>query len=221
MKIYIGPYKNWFGPYQLAEKILFWKDKNSDEVMNLGSWLAHGHAYEDLRIDPSDNIMDVLLERKEKQTWLYKIMLWFDRKKTRTSYIKIDRYDTWSMDLTLAMIILPMLKQLKDTKHGSPIVDLEDVPEHLRCDTYNDYDEQLCFDFYHEYEVKEGDRDIHARWDWVLDEMIWAFEQLDDEDSKVFYKKDGKWDSKSYEEHCNRMQKALTLFGKYFRSLWD
>jgi hypothetical protein len=28
-------------------------------------------------------------------------------------YVKIDRYDTWSMDHTLADIILPMLKQLQ------------------------------------------------------------------------------------------------------------
>jgi hypothetical protein len=87
------------------------------------------------------------------------------------------------MDTTLAPIILPMLKQLREDKHGSGVVDLEDVPEHLRCNTTEDYDEQKCFDFYHEHEVKEGDRDIHARWDWVLDEMIWAFEQICDDDN--------------------------------------
>ena len=41
MKVHIGPYKNWFGPYQLAEKLLFWMDKDKDDkVHDFGSWLA-------------------------------------------------------------------------------------------------------------------------------------------------------------------------------------
>jgi len=46
--------------------------------------------------------------------------------------VRIDKYDTWSMDITLAHIIVPMLKQLKETKHGAPDVSDEDVPQHLR-----------------------------------------------------------------------------------------
>ena len=46
--------------------------------------------------------------------------------------IRIDRQDTWNMAETLADIILPMLKQLKETKHGAPFVDDEDVPEELK-----------------------------------------------------------------------------------------
>lgn len=34
--------------------------------------------------------------------------------------VQIDPWDTWSMDHTLAVIILPMLVQLKATKHGYP-----------------------------------------------------------------------------------------------------
>jgi hypothetical protein len=56
--------------------------------------------------------------------------LWFDRR-TQTVKVRIDRWDTWSMDHTLAPIILPMLVQLKETKHGAPIVDDEDVPKQL------------------------------------------------------------------------------------------
>ena len=36
--------------------------------------------------------------------------------------IKIHKYDTWSMDDTLAPIILPMLVQLRATTHGFPSV---------------------------------------------------------------------------------------------------
>lgn len=79
--------------------------------------------------------------------------------------IKIHRYDTWSMDCTLSPIILPMLKQLKETKHGAPYVDLEDVPEDLRPeDGWN--------------ELEDGTDDKHfERWDWVLDQMIFSFEK--------------------------------------------
>ncbi len=31
MKIYIGPYKNWVGPYQIAEALCFWAKNVEDE----------------------------------------------------------------------------------------------------------------------------------------------------------------------------------------------
>lgn len=81
--------------------------------------------------------------------------------------IHIDNYDTWSMDHTLAMIILPMLRQLKETKHGAPGVDDSDVPDELKSTSAppkeNDWD---------------TDDNHFKRWDWALDEMIWAFEQI-------------------------------------------
>ena len=43
------------------------------------------------------------------------------------------------MDRTLAHIIIPMLKQLKETKHGSAMVDDEDLPPHMQHgDPYGD-----------------------------------------------------------------------------------
>ena len=45
--------------------------------------------------------------------------LWFDRRE-RTVKVRIDKWDTWSMDSTLAHVVLPMLKQLKSTQHGHP-----------------------------------------------------------------------------------------------------
>ena len=49
--------------------------------------------------------------------WLYD---WFGYSPKQRTSIKIHNYDTWSMDDTLALIILPMLVQLKETKHGYP-----------------------------------------------------------------------------------------------------
>lgn len=248
MKVRIGPYRDWFGPYQLAEKILFWKNKYDDEqVHKLGAWLAGESDRED---------DDRMFRRNEKKSFLYKFLHWVDSKKKRKVKIHIDKYDTWNMDRTLALIILPMLKQLNETKHGSQVVDLEDVPEHLRCSTTEDYDSQLTFDFYNEEKFKDGDRDIHARWDWVLDEMIWAFEQhqpdVDWEQQYYSGEADFRWkktdktypnpetgkeegtyqmmegpdhtqkvDWEGLRKHQERIANGFRLFGKYYQGLWD
>jgi len=131
-------------------------------------------------------------------------------KKPKINYVKIDPQDTWSMDNTLALIILPMLKQLKNTKHSSGMVDDKDVPKHLRSTAAPPKK--------NEWDV---DDNVHKRWDYVLDEMIWAFEQLQDFDhDRIFFEGD-EFDRKGYEAHNKRIQNATILFGKYYRSLWD
>ena len=42
-------------------------------------------------------------------------------RKNRATRVEIEPHDTWSMDCTLALIIHPMLVQLKATKHGYPV----------------------------------------------------------------------------------------------------
>ena len=138
--------------------------------------------------------------------WLYK---WFGYSPKQKTRIKIHNYDTWSMDHTLANIVLPMLRQLKETKHGSPFVDDEDVPVALRSTNAppkeNDYD---------------TDGNHHKRWDWVLDEMIWAFEQKCRDDWMEDYHYN-KWDQEGAKAHQDRMSNGFRLFGKYYENLWD
>ena len=204
MKIYINKYRNhWLSPYTILEKVCFW-EKDRDVIYNL-----------------KDN------PKNKYQKWVDRLepvcvglQKFLDIVHPKIDYVKIDYWDTWNMDSTLAPIILPMLKQLKEHKHGSGIVDLEDVPEYLRCDSTEEWDDQKCFDFYREHEVKEGDRDIHARWDWVLDEMIWAFEQLCDYDNDAQFYKNG-FDVEGYQKHHDRINNGTRLFGKYYRGLWD
>ena len=146
--------------------------------------------------------------------------------------VHIDEYDTWSMDHTLSYIIAPMLKQLKATTHGAPYVDDEDVPEHLRSTAAKPKKDENDTDEFH-----------FDRWDWVLDEMIWAFEQHDNGDSKFFDHTESEKYREQYgdsdEFHFNEMIKlikvdrdgldawhsrknnAFKLFGKYYQSLWD
>jgi hypothetical protein len=253
MKVSIGPYKNWFGPYQLAELLCFWVKKVPDEygierhpewVHAFGEWLAHGSVRE------KTNATFKFCEERDT-TALYRFLLWVDSKRKRKIKVRIDRFDTWSMDDTLAHIILPMLKQLHDTKHGYPHVEEIDVPERLRIydpsDDYN-YDQQQLFEYNptnpEHISVKSD------QWDWVLGEMIYAFEHLVDRSWEDKYSS-GNWDMESVpcdwdeqgkprlykmqeganhthktdteglQSHWKRIDNGLHLFGKYYRNLWD
>ena len=190
MRIKIGPYENWFGPYQLAEKICFWAKETvvdeygikskPDYVHNFGEWLAHGS------VEPEAQVGEIRSwDRERHDTMLSKFLTWVHSKKQRKIQIHIDRWDTWSMDHTLAPIILPMLKQLKETKHGAPMVDMKDVPKELRA-TKKQVDEAM--------ENGDVDPKHFERWDWVMDEMIHAFEQKNKDDWMAPYYEYNKWD---------------------------
>ena len=235
MKVKIGKYKNWIGPYQIAEVIFFFIPKVKDEygllrtrdfVHKFGEWLAHGS------IEPETKIWRVTSERPK--TWLYKLCNLIDHKRKQTIKVQIDPWDTWSMDRTLAHIILPMLKQLKEKKHGAPFTDDEDVPEELRS--------TACAPKENEWDTDENH---FKRWDWIMDEMIWAFEQkLDDdwesqyrtgEHDSYFERIDGtdysemkngpnhtyKCDYEGMKKHEDRMKNGFRLFGKYYNGLWS
>jgi hypothetical protein len=194
MKVNIGTYKKWIGPYQIADAIFFVRRRyrfnddtqalpwNYRKAEKLGDWLS--------------------------ETWFNNFCLWLDSKRKRKIKIKIHRYDTWSMDHTLALIIHPMLLQIKEKKQGSPSVDDEDVPENIR--STNAAQKKSEYD---------TDEFFHARWAWVLDEMIFAFEHKMDEDwADPFYERK---DYDGMKEIDNRIQNGLRLFGKYYSALWD
>ena len=168
-------------------------------------------------------------------------------KSDRRVSIDIDGYDTWNLDHTLAMIILPCLIQLKATKHGVPSNFVSDVGG-------EDYSDQDSFDFYKESHDEAFDQKC-KEWDEVLDKMIWSFQQLalEDYDDQYhhgkadydFVKTDkqfpnpisGKledtfqmvdknpgahwYDHVGHMLHEDRIQEGIELFGKYYRSLWD
>lgn len=129
----------------------------------------------------------------------------------RKEEVHLHDYDTWNMDHTLALIALPMLKQLKATKHGVPYMDYEDMPEHLMY-TPRQYDPRAVGDLFNNWDDfdDEFQRQVEV-WDWIMDEMIWSMEQVLE-------------DSIEHEldtEHHDRVSNGLKLFGKYYRSLWD
>ena len=124
--------------------------------------------------------------------------------------IIIHSWDTWNMDYTLAKIILPMLKQLKATKHGSPNVDNEDVPINLRAPE----EDVLKYKT-----LGETDQEFFKRWDWVLDEMIYAFDCKANKE-EVYVRFDIN-DRVAMQKEQDRISNGFRLFGKYYESLWD
>ena len=180
---------------------------------------------QDRKDDVLESIEDAVQTVYNMFNWI-----WFDRR-TQKIKVRIDRWDTWSMDHTLAHIILPMLVQLKRTKHGAPRVDNADVPKELRMSKKD----MAQF-------AKDGSTDdkFFKRWDWILDEMIWAFDQKcrDDWEGAYYeYREMGPEESKDPDNlfglklvwedregqkaHQERMTNGFKLFGKYYENLWD
>jgi len=144
--------------------------------------------------------------------------------------VKIDKWDTWSMDHTLALIAHPMLVQLRDTTNGSPFIEFEDRPEHLIGTV--PVRERGDIDEFH-----------HDAWQWVLTEMIHAFEsKLQDDWQDQFWSGESDWEilekgdfsemvpgpnhtlKMDYEGmaiYQERISNGFRLFGKYYENLWD
>ena len=123
--------------------------------------------------------------------------IWFDRRKQKVS-IRIDKHDTWSMDHTLAPIILPMLKQLKATNHGYPSGLSEQEWDEIQDEMIWAF-EQKCrdnweADYYGPY-IKGEDGFFSGHFEWTDDE--------------------------GRREHQERMTNGFCLFGKYYENLWD
>ena len=158
--------------------------------------------------------------------------------------VQIDKWDTYSMDHTAALIILPLLLQLRNSKNG--------VPSEFITRVGGDTDNNYCFDFIKDDEPQVFDA-LCLKWEEVLDKMIWSFQQIldDNYDNKYHHGKmdigwkpvqrinpvtgvmeemyemvdqnpNGHWyDYVGHMLHEDRIQEGLELFGKYYRSLWD
>jgi len=139
------------------------------------------------------------------------ISLLIGKEYDRTVFIHVDDYDAWEAYHTIATIIVPILKRLRYIKIGSGFVENKDVPEKLRAP--KDFD----------FNSGEMDKHFHSRFSYVLDEMIWAFEQeLTDWDLEFSEKYHERyWENFEYLEHVKRMENGRRLFAKYFQNLWD
>lgn len=221
MKVIIGNYR----PIHLVSRI---HDRWTDRRYGDGARFSR-----DFVPDQLDSWMEKL---EDSIQWIYdhswNILMpkLFSERKIK---IRVDKWDSWNADHTIAMIIHPILKQLQDTKHGAPHVENSDVPESLH--QPEDFDNT------------RGDTDAnwHERWNWVMNEIIWAFGQLaDDNWEEQFYtgdvdfyfepRPDGTGSEMRFGPNhtfnvddvgmrqCDaRIQNGLRLFAKYYRGLWD
>ena len=239
MKVKIGKYKHQFTCYDIAKWLCFWVKPIKDEygmtdkpqwVHDFGEWLTYGSV----KPEPQVGEIFSMLDFDRKFTWFAKFVSWVQGSQERTVKIKIDKWDTWSMDDTLAMIIVPMLKQLKATTHGAPFVDDEDVPDRLKSTAVAPKENEWDTDDNH-----------FKRWDWILGEMIWAFERIEKDDwQEEFYSGSPRMLSKKLENGMSevlkdespdafkvdfegmkkiedRIKNGTRLFGKYYQNLWD
>lgn len=203
MLVKIGPFRNHVGPWSVVDPL--------QNLLRLSDPVAERLAD---RISPLFDLLDRMRPRRRVK-------------------IRIDSYDTWSMDGTLAMIIVPMLRQLKATKPGPPMDYMVDI------DAEHHGGRQKVFGFI------DQDAEFEAsirKWDADLNEMIWAFEQVNEEWRSQFHKKLGRYsrrpvpDSDCVEliceeepeidfagmtRHQERMNRGFVLFGKHIESLWD
>lgn len=154
----------------------------------------------DILFEKLDNVLQTIYD--------YTINKLLDYKK-RKIVVKIHDYDIYSADTTLAYIILPVLQKLKENKHGSPYVNSEDVPEYLH-PTKEELEE------YKKYGTV--DSKYFERWEYVLDHMIWSFDQVIKENNLEI---DNFKDFEEYKAHNEKIDYGLRMFGKYYRALWD
>lgn len=216
MKIYMGPYPdNW------------WRSSIHHDYMNRKynyDWSDNKTKFENF-LERVEDTLQVIYNAT-----INKLIC----KRKRKIKVHIDGYDLWGMDNTLAHIIHPMLVKMRDQKQGTPFTDDEDVPEHIRSTAAkpkeNDWD---------------TDEFLEARWEYILGEMIHAFEcELNDDWEDQFYsgKADYRFEKnnpddkflemKTGPDHTfevnrdgmkkawERRQEGLRLFGKYYHSLW-
>jgi hypothetical protein len=213
MKVNIGPYKEYFTTHGLKCDYLEW---------------AYGDDW--FKVKPEDYIWNDRIVAGVLDCIQAVILNPINKFRKRKVKIKYDKYDTWSLDHTLALIILPGLKQLKATNHGHPSVDYSDLP----------------YDW-----LKDASRE--DQWEWIMDEMIWAFNEITNDypGEEIFHigDTDLSWtnvnaqgeedpegsylrmdlgpdhnrrvDFEGRKAYDDRIHNGLMLFGKYYRNLWD
>ncbi len=147
----------------------------------------------------------------------------------------MEKVEVFELYASLAPIILNALIEFNETKFSAAAVDDEDVPENLKSTSAPPKENGWA------------DDNWFARWDYVLNEMIFAFQSIVDhtesmyhddywegemdvsiepiDESDLFEFKKGPNHSRTflkekYAKIDERIQNGLMLFGKYYRNLW-
>lgn len=211
----------WLGPWQIANKILFWipeydeDGSHNETVWKFGEWLAQNK-------DGSPSKLTKFCE------WIYS-------KQKRTVKVKIDNFDYWNAHNTASMILYPLLKMLKEKTHSTFFVKDEDAPEFISSKNA--------------FECGDGvwDSNSTARYQWVMNEILFALEcdqpdnnwedkytiqaaEIDwtkypEDEGKtsvpVRWKVEGKYDWAGRQAQQDRINNGFRLLGVYYQSMWS
>lgn len=123
----------------------------------------------------------------------------YRRHNLQVKEIVVEDEDIMSFESTLAPLVYAMLLKLQENDVSFGAVNNSDVPVDLR--NMNEYD--------------------YDRWQWLLNELIWTFEQVTLE--APVYREPGTLFEGSVdltEEYEKRIQNGYQLFGKYLATLW-
>jgi len=232
MRVKIGKYPHWYTTTRVEDAYLKWRHKKF-------AW--------DVDVRDHDWIDKIVMGALDAwHTVLCYTINQIQKRRERKVKIRVDYWDVWGADETLAHVILPVLEKLKEIKQGAPFVDSKDVPKELR-------PKKLT-----KKQKENGDVDDKhfERWEYVLDAMIWSFREItehkpgeeefftgesdvvwtkvdvhgnevgDDFDGMIYYRMDKgpndtrRFDKEGYDKYSERIDEGLRLFGKYYRGLW-
>ena len=110
--------------------------------------------------------------------------------------VEVTSKDCWYLDYILAQVIHAALVKFRADLYSYSMVDDEDLPPNFS---------------------EDSEEDSENRWKYVLDEMIWGFEEIKTwgENEPMAYR------SKEWADYNKRIANSTRLFGKYFQSLWN
>ena len=191
------------------------------------SWLEfrHGENGTDMPESQYDTLDRLVIGFLDGVQWiLNKTINPFNEWRGQKIRVHVDEHDVWSADVTIAHMALPLLEKLRDEKHGYPLIDpkeIEGLPRELK-PKKKDLEEYS----------KSGMPDPKAedRWNWVLNEMIFAMQCITDDswEDEFFAPSDPNdmmtmrcIDKEGYDNTHKRINRGLKFFGIWFRSLWD
>lgn len=158
MKVYVGPFVKYLSVMKFEDRYLEWRfNKEAYEVK------TRDHKWYDRVVIGTLHCIQLAIRPINR----------FNEWRSRKIKIRIDKYDIWNADSTLALVILPTLRKIREDRFGTPEVEDCDVPFELHYRSTRSAEEIALGKTLNE--ITDDLRE--KRWNHVLDSMIWAFEQ--------------------------------------------
>ena len=144
----------------------------------------------------------VLKKPKDRQAW----HRFFGIDPKTTTKVRIDDWDTWSLDYSLSQIILPLLERYKELNIGIPM-------KYETIDEWNEVVDKMIWSFQQLKDDNWEDQYYTGTIDFVTklnDKGQYVLENIGDFEA----------DEEGLRKHYERIQEGLILFGEHFMDLW-